>query len=216
MMAYSMRCCKNISMLSALWQATKSDYLFKAKSHAIALVMLMMHFLLPFSVYAMPAQITVKNAELIAAEDKFHLNMELDFQFNAALEDALNKGIPLTFLYEFQLSQPRKYWFDEEVVTHTQRVTISYHALSRQFLINRRQHQQSYANLTQAKEALSKIKDWPVFDRSLLKKGESYQAAIRVRLDQSRLPKALQAEAASSEDWTMASERMRWIPSFNL
>lgn len=168
------------------------------------------------AVYASPAQIVVKSADLVANEDKYQLNTELDLQFNAALEEALSKGVPLTFLYEFQLSQPRKYWFDEEIVSQSQRITISYHALSRQYLIHKQQHQQSYANFALAKEALSKIKDWVVFDKSLLKKGEPYQAAMRVRLYQSRLPKALQAEAASSEEWSMISERMRWIPVFNL
>jgi hypothetical protein len=165
---------------------------------------------------AAPAQLTIKSAELQAQDDKFHVALDLDLQFNGALEEALNKGVPLTLLYEFQLTQPRKYWFDEEVISQSQRITISYHALSRQYLIKRHQQQQSYANLAQAKEALSKIKDWVVFDKSLLHKGEPYSAALRVRLDQSRLPKALQAEAASSEEWSMVSERFRWTPAFNL
>ncbi|MBU3643963.1 MAG: DUF4390 domain-containing protein [Candidatus Methylopumilus sp.] len=210
-----MHFCKNIRTVWVCWLSTALGLSLKAKSLFTQRRALLLFLLLPMAVHATPAQINVKNVELVAVEDKFHLNMDLDFQFNTALEDALNKGVPLTFLYEFQLSQPRKYWFDEEVVTHTQRVTISYHALSRQYLINRQQHQQSFANFAQAKEALSKIKDWMVFDKSVLKKGEQYQAALRVRLDQSRLPKALQAEAASSEDWAMYSERMRWVPSLN-
>ena len=93
---------------------------------------------------------------------------------------------------------------------------MSYHALSRQFLIIRNKNQSSFNNLQQAKEVLSKIKDWAVIDKSLLKKGEPYQAALRVRLDQSKLPKPIQVEASGSENWTLVSERHQWTPAFGL
>jgi hypothetical protein len=163
-----------------------------------------------------PSNIHIKSAELTLVEDAYVLNSEFDISLSPFIEDALNKGIPLTFLVEFQLSTPRKYWFDDEVVSQSHHLTLSYHALSRQYLINRSGRQQSYSSLQKAKEDLSKIKDWAVLDKRVLKKGEAYQAALRVRLDQSKLPKPLQVEAAGSEDWSILSERYRWIPSFNL
>jgi hypothetical protein len=162
------------------------------------------------------SNIHIKSAELTLVEDAYVLNSEFDISLSPFIEDALNKGIPLTFLVEFQLSTPRKYWFDDEVVSQSHHLTLSYHALSRQYLINRSGRQQSYSSLQKAKEDLSKIKDWAVLDKRVLKKGEAYQAALRVRLDQSKLPKPLQVEAAGSEDWSILSERYRWIPSFNL
>ena len=115
-------------------------------------------------------------------------------------------------MIEFQLSSPRKYWFDDEIVTQTQFVTLSYHALSRQYLVNRSGHQQSFSNLQQAKDDISNIKAWAVVDKKMLKKGESYIAAIKVRLDQTKLPKPVQVEAIGSDDWSIASERYRWTP----
>lgn len=163
---------------------------------------------------ASPSSIHIKNAELNSLEDAYVLNSELDISLSPFIEEALNKGVPLTFLVEFQLSTPRKYWFDDEVVSQSHHVTLSYHALSRQYLVNRSGRQQSYSSLQKAKEDLSKIKDWVVFDKRALKKGEAYQAALRVRLDHSKLPKPLQVEAAGSEDWSILSERYRWVPSF--
>ncbi len=93
-------------------------------------------------------------------------------------------------------------------------MTVSYHALSRQYLINRDSHQQSFATLQEAKAAFSRLREWQVLDKNLLKKGESYQAALRVRLDQSKLPKPLQVDALGSGDWNMVSERYRWTPAF--
>jgi Domain of unknown function (DUF4390) len=172
--------------------------------------------LLSFNLYAAPGAIHIKNAELIPVDERYILNSDFDLILNNVLEDALTKGVPLTFLVEFQITTPRTYWFDDEIITQSYRVSLSYHALSRQFLINRNKTQFSYTNLQQAKEALTKIKDWTVVDKSLLKKGEPYQAALRVRLDQSKLPKPLQVEASGSENWTLVSERYQWTPAFGL
>ena len=172
--------------------------------------------LLSFNLYAAPGAIHIKNAELIPVDERYILNSDFDLTLNNVLEDALTKGVPLTFLVEFQITTPRTYWFDDEIITQSYRVSLSYHALSRQFLINRNKTQFSYTNLQQAKEALTKIKDWTVVDKSLLKKGEPYQAALRVRLDQSKLPKPLQVEASGSENWSLVSERYQWTPAFGL
>ncbi|HLD09206.1 MAG TPA: DUF4390 domain-containing protein, partial [Methylophilaceae bacterium] len=120
---------------------------------------------------------------------------------------------PLNFLIEFQITSPRRYWFDDEIVTATSIVTVSYHALSRQYLINRDNHQQSFASLQEANAEFSHLRDWQVVEKNMLKKGENYQAALRVRLDQSKLPKPLQVDALGSEDWNMVSERYRWTPA---
>lgn len=156
--------------------------------------------------------IHIKSAELLATEEAYNLIADFDISFSPVIEDALNKGVPLTFLVEFQLSSPRRYWFDDEIVTQTQYLTLSYHALSRQYLVNRNNHRQSFATLQQAKEECSKIKSWPVVDKKLVKKGDAYFAAIKVRLDQTKLPKPLQVEAIGSDDWNIASERYRWTP----
>ncbi len=168
------------------------------------------------SSFAANSAITIKQAELVSKEEIYKLNADLDIVFSTAIEDAINKGVPLTFLIEFQVVSPRKYWFDDEVVTLSTRVSLSYHALSRQYLINRSNHQLTFASLQDAKDELAKLRDWSVLDKSMLKKGEAYNAALRVRLDQSLLPKPLQVEALSSDDWDMVSERYHWTPQFNL
>ena len=136
-----------------------------------------------------------------------------DLNLSCAVEEAVNKGVPLTFLIEFQITSPRRYWFDDEIVTATNIVTISYHALSRQYLVNRDNHQQSFASLQEAKVEFSHLREWQVLEKNLLIKGENYQAALRVRLDQSKLPKPLQVDALGSEDWNIVSERYRWTPA---
>lgn len=166
------------------------------------------------STFAIADGIQVKTAELVSAGDAYQLSADFDINFSPEVEDALNKGIPLNFLIEFQLVAPRRYWFDDEITTTSQIMRLSYHALSRQYLLNVGQHQKSFTTLTEAREELAKVRDWIVVEKAQLAKNEPYQAIIRLRLDVSRLPKPLQVDAVRSDKWNLISERYRWMPAF--
>jgi hypothetical protein len=73
-------------------------------------------------------------------------------------------------------------------------------------------HQSTYATLQEALEELSKVRGWVVMEKTAVKKDLPYYAMLRMRLDQSKLPKPLQVSAIGSESWNLVSERHRWIP----
>ena len=195
-MGFSMRCCK--------------------KTRTLTLCGCLLILGIASLAWAASGKLEIKTAELVAVEEAYILNADLDLTFSPEVEEAINKGVPLNFLIEFQVVSPQKYWFDDEIISVSQRVGLSYHALSRQYLINSGNHQKTFATLEEAKQEFSHLRDWVVVEKSLLKKGENYQAALRVRLDQSRLPKPLQVDALSSEAWNLVSQRYRWTPSFAL
>jgi len=183
------------------------------KTNVLLCLLFFVLFAVPLA-WAATSSLSIKTAELVAEDEVYVLNADFDLNLSGAVEEAINKGVPLNFLIEFQITSPRRYWFDDEIVTATSIVTISYHALSRQYLINRDNHQQSFASLQEVKAEFSHLREWQVLEKNLLKKGENYKAALRVRLDQSKLPKPLQVDALGSEDWNMVSERYRWTPTF--
>jgi hypothetical protein len=157
--------------------------------------------------------LNIKNAEIILVEEVYLLNADVDVKFNADLEEALHKGFEFNFLVEFQLVTPYQYWFDDEIVTVTHRITLNYHALSRQYLLQRGDQQKSFESLEEAKLELGKIRDLKVFNKADVSKGEPYKAALLMRLDHTKLPKALLVEAENTDEWKMISQRFEWIPS---
>ena len=160
--------------------------------------------------FAADSGINIKSAELQAQDDYYGLNADVDMTFDKEIEEAINKGVPLNFLIEFQIVSPRKYWFDDEIVTVSQTVSLSYHALSRQYLVNRAGHQQSFASLSEAMNELLTLNEWKVADRALLEKPDVYKAALLIRLDQTKLPKAIQVDAIASEKWNLSSQKFEW------
>ena len=187
-MAYFMRCCKSINA-ALLLGAT----FFAFTELAFA-----------------GSAIQIKTAELHAHENFYSLVADVDVSLDEDIEEAVNKGVLLNFVVEFQIVSPRQYWFDDEVVTATQNITLSYHALTRQYLVNRGKHQQSFESLDEAVQDLAVIDEWRVVDKSLLEKSEVYKAALLIRLDQNKLPKAIQVEAIGSEKWNLTSEKFEW------
>ena len=182
------------------------------KTDVLAILLGCLSFFIVSFTWASDNALHVKSAEIIAGEDAYFLNADFDINFSNEMETALNKGVPLHFLIEFQLVSPVRYWFDDEIVLVSAEVTLSYHALSRQYLINRGSHQSAFLSLQDAKAELARLRNWRVFDKNLIGKDESYYAVLRMRLDQSQLPTPVQVDALSSEDWSMVSERYRWVP----
>lgn len=152
----------------------------------------------------------IRSAELLLRDEVWSLDADIDLQFGRALEEALNKGVTLTFLYEFQIVKPLKYWFDDEVATERRLVTLNYHALTKQFLVNYPQQQKVFDSLAEAKRELGIIHDWRLVPHSALEKNQAYQAALKMHLDTSKLPKTLQLDALGESDWELVTPTFSW------
>jgi hypothetical protein len=156
------------------------------------------------------SSLQIKSAELTSQDEFYHLDANIEVKFDKEIEEAINKGVPLSFLMEFQIVSPREYWFDDEIVTQTQSIVLSYHALSRQYLVTKGEHQLSFDSLSEATKELGNFKDWKVVEKSLIEKGEPYKAALLIRLDKTKLPKAIQVDTLSTEKWNLVSQKFEW------
>lgn len=154
--------------------------------------------------------IQVKAAELNLVDEVYQLKGEFEVNFSQALDDALNKGVPLNFVVEFELNRPRWYWLDESIASAQQQIRISYHALTKQYRLQVQEQQKSFVTLAELKTELGHVQEWKVVERALLRKRYSYEARLRIKLDLSQLPKPLQVNALTSKDWNMESEWHRW------
>lgn len=163
---------------------------------------------------ARAGEIEIASPQLQASDDGYALSADFSFELNARLEDAVARGMVLHFLIEFELSKPRWYWLDEKSLGKSQTIRLSYHALTRQYRVTSGGLHQSFQSLTEALRVMSRLRNWQVVEhineRSALKPGEIYQAALRIRLDTTQLPKPFQIVAVGSRDWNLGSDWRRW------
>lgn len=155
-------------------------------------------------------EIEVLETRLEQTEDGVVLNADFAFDFNARLEQLVTNGVPLYFVVEFELTQPRWYWFDEKTVSKRLQTRLSYHALSRHYRLSTGLLQQNYASLNEALAVLRRVRSWQVLDKNAMPGDGVYQAAVRMRLDLTLLPKPFQVNALTSREWHLESDWKRF------
>jgi len=155
-------------------------------------------------------EIVVRDANLRATDEGLVLNAEFSFQITPRLEEAVENGVPLYFELEFELTRPRWYWFDQETVAKRMQVRLSYHALSRQYRLSTGLLQQSFGTLEEALDVLRRLRNWLVVDRTVTLADATYEAAVRMRLDTTLLPKPFQLSALTNREWNLESQWKRF------
>jgi uncharacterized protein DUF4390 len=154
--------------------------------------------------------ISVTSASVEPGDDGWQLQAQFDIQFSQRLEEAVNRGVPLYFVLEFELSRPRWWWFDEKPVVFSQTYKISYTPLLRQYRLSVGNVYQNFTRFEEVTRVLARLRSVTIADRNAFKKDVTYQAGIRMRLDTAQLPKPFQLNAIASRDWTLASDWHRW------
>ena len=192
MTASSMRCCRRLSWLAALaafWLAFAAPLAARADG------------------------IEVQKAAVITVEDGYTLEAEFEITLTSALEDVLNKGVPLYFTLEFELIRPRWYWFNQKITNVRQQYRLSYNALTRQYRVGVGKLYQNFASLPEGLAFMSRVRMREIAEAGALSKGGSYTAALRMRLDTSQLPRPFQVTVLGSRDWIISSDWHRWTVS---
>src|SRR5438270_14020218 len=80
--------------------------------------------------------IEVRSATLVAEEDGWSVEADFDVQLNRRLEEAINRGVPLYFVVDFEIARPRWYWLDEKPVQQSLTYKVSYTPLLRQYRLS--------------------------------------------------------------------------------
>lgn len=164
--------------------------------------------LLASAAAAADERIDVINAELVPAADGdgIELDATFDLELPWTLEDALNGGVPLYFVVDFELFRQRWYWFDERRVATSLTYRLSYSPLTRQYRLARGTLALPFDSLGAALASLRRVTRWTVIERGTLTPGTRYRAQVRMRLDTAQLPRPFQISALTNRDWTLTSE----------
>ena len=165
-------------------------------------------------VLVLAAEIEITNPQITASEDGFVVSADFGFELNERLEEAVSRGVVLYFVTEFEMTRPRWYWLDEKVVSRNQTHRLSFHALTRQYRLSKGGLHQSFDTLSEALRVLSRLRNWAVIDgraeKPVVQAGDTYMAALRMRLDINQLPRPFQISALGNKDWSLASEWKVW------
>ncbi len=154
--------------------------------------------------------IPIKSAEIRIDEGEVLLSADFEVALTPTLEEALQKGIPLYFVIEFELTRSRWYWLDEKVAQWSLTYRVSYSALTRQYRVATGPLGQTFESLDDVERFIGRVSSRPVARVDALTQGARYDAAVRIRLDVTQLPKPFQVNALALREWQLASDWYRF------
>ncbi len=161
--------------------------------------------------------IEVRDVVLRAVDEGLVLDADFDFELTPRLAEVVANGVPLYFRVEFELTRSRWYWFDERAASRVLQMRLSYHALSRHYRLSagiqpeRFMLQQNFPTLEEALRVLKRVRSWLVVDRVASISRSDYDAAVRMRLDTTLLPKPFQLSALTSRELHLESPWKRFV-----
>ncbi len=165
--------------------------------------------LLPGCPAARADTIPVESAEVRIEDDEVLLTAQFGLALNATLEEALQRGVPLYFVLEAEVTRPRWYWFDEKVLRWQTQYRVSWLPLTRQYRVASGLLSQTFDTLQEVERLVGRVNSRSIARADELERGARYEVAVRLRLDVNQMPKPFQVSALGSREWQLASEPRR-------
>src|SRR5574337_1535035 len=96
----------------------------------------------------------IRNAEILATDEGYVVNADIDLSLNPRLEEALRRGVSLYFVLECDIYRPRWYWLDEQVVNQSITYRLSYQAITRAYRLSIGSLHQNFDSVEAASKCL--------------------------------------------------------------
>jgi hypothetical protein len=149
------------------------------------------------------------------AEDEVLVSAVVQFELPSAVEDALQRGLPLFFMVEADILRARWYWYDKKVTTAERQLRLAYQPLTRRWRLTVTSGaskgsnlglslNQNFDTLPLALTAIKRISRWKIADVNELELSQIYRVELRFRLDISRLPLPFQIGTIGQSEWSVA------------
>ncbi len=162
----------------------------------------------------------IQVSKVARADKGIFIFADIKFDLPSSIEDAMYKGVSLTFVCDAEIMRERWYWFDKAIAVSHRQARISYQALTRRWRVLPWsdadgasglgvQMAQAYETLPEALAAVQRIYGWRLAVEGDVSNG-AYVVSLNYRLDTSQLPRPLQIGLLGQGDWSIgATTRQR-------
>jgi hypothetical protein len=144
---------------------------------------------------------------LARVEGELRLDFSARLTLSRAVEEALQRGVPLYFVAEVALYRRRWYWRDERIARVARRWRIAYQPLTGSWRVGLGALNQSYASLFEALGAVSGSAGWTIAALSQIDPDSRHYVEFSYRLDTAQLPSPMQIGLGGQPEWELSVER---------
>lgn len=131
----------------------------------------------------------------------------LEVQLDPALISAALRGVPLYFVYEMRITEPKWFFFEKDLAYQSQQWLIQYQPLLRQWSVKTKNRISQEISLDDSLEHISNDNTMRLSLEQSLEDHKTYEAQYRLRLDTTQLPGAFQFDLFNFRSvWSLSSE----------
>lgn len=190
----------------------------KKRAERLALLVggLLAGMFLLLSAPAARAEARIEQLSLVTMEPGTQLSVQMSFELPSPVDDALHRGIPLSFSAEANLYQERWYWVDKPLAKVQRYWRLSYQPLTRRYRLQVSPQPiessglgvglaQTHDSLSDALSALQRVAGWTLTPFAL-EIDAKHRLEFRFRLDPNPLLKSW-LSGASDQDWGLTLQR---------
>jgi len=123
-----------------------------------------------------------------------------------AVEDALQRGVPIYFVAEAQLLRNRWYWRDERVSRVSRSWRLAFQPLTGAWRVSLGGLNQTFPSMAEALATVSRSGGWKLAELSQLD-DKGYYVEFNYRLDTSQLPGPMQFGLGGQGEWAVGVSR---------
>lgn len=157
------------------------------------------------------ATVDLPTLKVSRTEDGILLDFAVRFDMPHGIEEGLNKGVPLYFVAEADLFQPRWYWRDKAIAHASRTWRLAYQPLTRGWRVSIGGLDQHFTTLSEALSAITRSYRWKIADP--LPAGEhGVYVEFSYKLDTSQLPRPLQIGLGGEVEWALEVQRNVPVP----
>ena len=151
-------------------------------------------------------------------DEQWLLSAVWQFDLPPALEDALQKGVPLYFVLEAEVTRERWYFYDKRIARAERHLRLAYMPLTQRWRLSVSSQPfsssnpgvslaQNFESYNEAIEAVRRIAQWPLVSVADVDPDAKHNVELRYRLDLTQLPRPLQIGIAGQSDWNLSGGR---------
>lgn len=158
------------------------------------------------------AGVQIQALNLHREDEGVSVDYALGFELGHAVQDALQRGVPLHFVAEARVMRYRWYWRDAAVSHAIRQWRLTYQPLTRQYRLSLGGLAQAYERLDDALDVVRRGTRWRVAEPLPPGVDDHYYLDFSFRLDTSQLPGPLQLGLETQPEWNLGAGRSIPLP----
>jgi hypothetical protein len=162
--------------------------------------------------------VELQSLRMQRGEDQWLVSAVWQFDLPSSLEDALQKGVPLYFVTEAEVTRERWYFYDKRIAHVERHVRLAFMPLTMRWRLSVSSQPfssggsgmslaQNFDSFAEAMDAVRRVAQWPIAPVADIDADAKHNLELRFKLDLTQLPRPLQIGMAGQTDWNLSWSR---------